>query len=283
MRTPTRGWQALWIGMACCLVGCAASEQDDPQVARAFDQVLRWSDLRQVIPLGAAPEDSAAMAEAYINTWLHQQVELHHAELNLAESQKGFEAELRAYRNSLLLFAYEEALVRQRLDTVITQEELNGYYRDHASDFELHDDILRARWFRLEEPDRKARKRIEDRFLSGDPAKMHEVEILLAERGIAITDRSDRWMALAEIRNEVPLESVAGAGPDGRRLVIQDGGASWFIDILELRPRLSPSPIALVKQEIRSIILNQRKLRLLEGMREDLYREALAGKHIELP
>jgi hypothetical protein len=46
---------------------------------------------------------------------------------------------------------------------------------------------------------------------------------------------------------------------------------------------LSPAPIELVRQEIRSIILNERKLELIDRMRNDLYQEALANDAISAP
>jgi hypothetical protein len=260
------------------VAGCAdASDEEDPVVARAYDRYLRWSDVRQLVPVGASPADSSAMVQAYVANWVRQQVELRHAELNLAEARKQFEAELRDYRNSLLLHAYEEELVRQRLDTAIGPEEVEGFYERNTERFDLQDDILRVRWFKVPDDDKRALKRMEERFRSGDPAQMREVELQLASRGITIQDRSAAWTTLAELRNEVPLEAAAGTG----RSVIRSDSAAWFLDIVELRPRLSPAPIELVRQEIRSILLNERKLRLIERMRDDLYREALAANEIE--
>ncbi|MBP7408686.1 MAG: hypothetical protein KA941_08015 [Flavobacteriales bacterium] len=268
---------------AFVLGGCTTDiDTDDPPVARAYDQYLRWSDIRQVVPMEAPPEDSAAMAQAFINNWLHQQVELHHAEVNLASSQKEFEAELRDYRNSLLLFAYEEALVRQRLDTLISSSEMESYYQANSSNFDLRDDILRARWFRVQDEDRRVLKRMEERFLSGKPEQMREVEIQLAEKGVAITDRSGSWTTLEELRNEVPLTEVPTVGPEGKRLLVRNETTTWFLDMLELRPRHGPAPIELVRQDIRTTILNQRKLHLIEQMRKDLYREASNTKDVEV-
>lgn len=268
---------------AFVLFACGADDDaDDPVIARAYDQYLRWSDLRQVVPLEATPEDSAAMAQAYVDNWLRQQVELRQAELNLATTQKQFDAELRDYRNSLLLTAYEQALVDQRLDTVITADELEAYYADHTSDFDLQDDILRVRWFRVDSAEKRVLKRLEDRFLSGEPEQMSEVEIQLAGMGVGIIDRSTAWTTLAELRNEVPVETLPPVGPDGRRLLVRMGDTVWFVDILELRPRSGPSPIELVRQDIRTILLNKRKLELIGNMREDLYRAAIANKDVEV-
>ncbi len=274
MLAPVLGAFVLW--------GCAADEEtDDPVIARAFDQYLRWSDLRQVVPMEAAPEDSAAMAQAYVESWLHQQVELHQAEVNLAASQKEFEAELQDYRNSLLLTAYEQALVEQRLDTIITAAEVQAYYEANTADFDLQDDILRARWFRVDSLEKRALKRMEDRFLSGKPEQMRDVEIQLAEMGVTISDRSKAWTALTELRNVVPLETVPTVGPEGRRFAVHKESAAWFVDILELRPRSGPSPVELVRQDIRTILLNKRKNDLIVKMRDDLYQQAVAAKDVE--
>lgn len=271
---------ALWSAMA--LVACGpSSDEDDPIVARAYDQVLHWSDLRQVVPIGTAIEDSAAIAQAYLNNWLHQQVELRQAEQHLSNAQKHFDTELRDYRNSLLLFAYEEELVRQRLDTAIHADTIAAYFRENAGNFDLEDDILRARWFRVTGLDKRTMRRMEDRFKGGTPEQLSEVELMLAERGIAITDRSDRWTTLAELRNEVPVEALPVGAADGQRLIVRQDSIAWFLHILELRPRHGPSPIELVRQDIRTILLNQRKLRLIEQMREDLYRKAVNEQQIE--
>lgn len=264
------------------LAGCGGTvDADDPPIARAFDQQLHWSDLRQVVPMDIAPEDSAAMAQAYVNNWLYQQVELHHAELNLVASQKQFETELRDYRNSLLLFAYEQAIVRQKLDTVIGNAEIETYYTDHSANFELREDILKARWFRLDDEEKRSLKKIEARFLGGKAEDMREIEIMLAQRSITITDRSNVWKSLTEMRNEVPIEALPSIGVNGHRITVHNGNTTWFVDILELRAHQTVSPIELVRQDIRTILLNQRKLQLIERMREDLYREALATKDIE--
>lgn len=282
-RLRTSGYGAAMAALV--LIGCTAGDDpNDPIVARAFDQTLRWSDLRQVVPVDVSVEDSSATAQAYINNWLRQQVELHQAELNLAASQKEFENELKDYRSSLLLFAYEQALVRQKLDTVISVQELQDYYDQHRANFELKDNIVRVRWFKVLEEDRRARKRMEDGFLSGDNERMHDIELVLAQRGIGIVDRTDTWTSWTDLRNEVPLTEAEPEEQlaNGQRFVVRVGPTTWFLDILEHRVKGSGSPQDIVRQDIRSILINQRKLQLIERMREDLYREALEARNIEV-
>lgn len=268
-----------------CLGGCIPeSDPLDPPVARAYGQQLFWSDLRQVVPLDASDEDSAGIARAYMNNWLRQQVLLRKAEENLGAQQQDFEARLRDYRNSLLIFEYEQALVDQKLDTALSRSEIEEYYERNRGNFELKDNILLLRWFKVRESDKRTLKRLDEHFMSGDPERMREVELWLAQRNVPIVDRSSQWTTFNELRTEIPVWAVQEPGPRLRegRMVLRDLEGAFFIDILELRLKDSVSPLSVVEQDIRSILINQRKLKLLESMREDVYKEAQAKDHVEV-
>jgi len=278
---------ALAASFAVFAIGaCGGGDTDpaDPPVARAYGEVLRWSDLRHVVPLEAGAEDSTAMAQRFINNWLRQQVVLNKAEQNLDPSRTDFEAQLRDYRNSLVIFAYEQALVEQKLDTLVRDAEIEEHYALNGANFELDEDIVRVRWSKVREEDRRTLKRLEDHFLSGKDERMSELEVWLAQRGVPITDRSRVWTTVPELAAELPLPihgTNAHVVREGRT-VLREGTMAWFVDILEHRSKGSVSPIELVAQDIRSIIINQRKLRLVERMREDIYREAIERKDIEV-
>jgi hypothetical protein len=264
-------------GLQACTT---TTDQEDPVVARAYDQVLRWSDLRQLIPMGLPPQDSAVMADSHINNWIRKEVVLHKAEENLAPGDKDFEAQLRDYRNSLVLFAYEQALVDQKLDTVIAEVEVQAYYDANEANFELRDHAVKLRWFRLIARDRKVKERVKDLFKSPKEEKRHELEIWLASNGVNIIDRSADWTYWSDLDAEFPVDLPEPHAPE--RVVLNSDSTTWFLEILELRPRNSTMPVELVRRDIRSILLNQRKLQLIERMREDLYREALQNNDVEV-
>jgi len=270
---------------AVCFSSCAPQDDpSDPALARAYGEILYWSDIRQVVPMDATPEDSAAMAQAFINNWMRQRVVLRKAEENLVAEQMDFERKLADYRNSLVIFTYEQALVDQKLDTVITRKEVEEYYEKNRDNFELRDNILRIRWFKVRESDKRSLKKLQDHFMSGDAQRMREVELWLAQRNTPIVDRSNQWSTFNDLRVELPV--LAPQGPEDQlregRSVLRDLEGGYFVDILELRRKDSASPLALVESDIRSILINQRKLQLLERMREDVYQDAQANGHVEV-
>ncbi len=273
------------IALALIAVGCGVPDDGgDPVLASAYDQRLHWSDLRQVIPVDTDPTDSAAMASAYVNNWLQQQVVLHKAEENIAEADKDFAYKLRDYRNSLLLFAYEQELVNQKLDTVVTREVMEAYLEANKVDFELMDNIARIRWFKLNVSDDRTRRMLRKAFERGDPEGMREVELWAARNGVTINDRSAMWTAWSDLRVELPaaFQDRDDLMEHDQRQVFEEGDMLFLVEVLEHRSRGTVSPLSLVERDVRAILLNQRKLQLLERMRQDLYREALDRQDIRI-
>ncbi len=266
-------------------VGCGGDPVDDERViATAYDEELRWSDLRRVIPFGSEPADSAALAQQFIRNWMRQQAVLHHAQLNLPASALDFEARLKDYRNSLVIYAYEQALVQQKLDTAITQQEMEEYHARNSANFGLERPIVRARWVRINEESKSVLDRAKDRFLSGDAEKMHDLEIWLAEKGSQFVDRTHNWITTQELIVDMGLAGSASEGITLQpgRTVHRTDRTLYLIEVLELKQAGATAPLERVSQEIRAIIINQRKLQLLERMREDLYREALEQQKIQI-
>ncbi len=270
---------------ALLFCGCRpAHDKSDPAVAEAYAEKLYRSDLRQVIPPDVAHDDSAALAQRYIDNWLRERVLLHKAEENLTMGQKDVERQLREYRGSLITYAYEQALVRQKLDTNISAEDIAGYYTANIKNFELKDNIVRVRWFKLRENDKRELKKVEDLWRSDKPEDRHELEVLIAQRGSTITDTHDAWMPFTELQQQVPLrpDNPTDWIPRQTKVITSDSVGTYYVDFVEQRLKDSTSPLDLVHAEIRSILINQRKLRLIERMREDLFQDALAKKDARL-
>lgn len=104
-------------------------------VARVGDHKLYRSQLEAYIPAGASPEDSALLARQWINAWAEDLLLLDMAEEQLSPEEKDVSEELEAYRRSLLGYRYRQLYIDRRLDTLVTDEELERWYREHADRF----------------------------------------------------------------------------------------------------------------------------------------------------
>ena len=194
------------------------------------------------------------------------------------------EQRLRDYRESLIVYAYEEALVRQKLDTNISAAEIGAYYTENEKNFELKDNIVRVRWFRLRENDPRVLRKVQELWRSAEADDRSELERLIAQNGSVLNDTRDEWIAFSELQQQVPLrpDNPTDWLQNAPRAMVSDSVGTYFVEFIEHRLKNSTSPQDMVAPEIRAILINQRKLRLIERMREDLYQDALAQQDVRL-
>jgi hypothetical protein len=283
---PRTGTGRAAIFAALLLASCARQHgPGDRVVAEAYDEKLYWSDLRPVVPMDASPEDSAAIATRFLDNWARDRVMVHMANENLDDAQKDVERQIKSYRESLLTYAYEQALVLQNLDTAVSGSEVQDYYDKNIANFQLKDNIVRVRWFKLPGKDQKLVKKVERLWRSEEEEDIHKLEVLLAQHGTSIVDSHDSWIEFEELRQQVPLraENPTDWLQHQSKVVVDDDNGVYFVNLIDHRLKDSTTPIDMVSGRIRSIIINQRKLKLVERLREDLYNHALATKDVRFP
>ena len=109
------------------LVSCRAIVSvmnDDKVIAQVGKHRLTQSDVRPFIPEGTSPDDSVRIVMRYINVWASEQIFADEAEKRLSKEEKDVTEELEEYRMALLRYRYEQRYINERLDTVITEEEI---------------------------------------------------------------------------------------------------------------------------------------------------------------
>jgi hypothetical protein len=265
------------------LSACTADEQKKDAVARVFDKYLTKQELNRAIPFGLKGKDSIEFAEEFINQWLKQNLVLHKAELNLRDEEKDVSQQLEDYRRSLIIFAYERELVKQKLDTSITRSEIAEYYNQHPNNFELKSNIIKlqyikvplktpnvdkaARWFRSSKP--------EDREKLEQFVRLYAVNSLLDD---------SNWLLLDDVIKEIPLESnvkeIEKKLP--RMIELVDDKYKYMVKISGFMVKDSQAPLEFELNTIRNIILNKRKIMLIQKMQDDAFRDAWNEKDIEI-
>ena len=121
----------------------------DEIVAVAGFEKLYRSDLDRVLPKGIPAEDSTRLAMQYISTWASDIVYVSIAEEQLSKSEKDVTKELEDYRKSLLKYRYEQLYVNERLDTAVTDDQVQEYFEAHTDKFVLARPVVKARYLAI--------------------------------------------------------------------------------------------------------------------------------------
>lgn len=276
----------LWLFVAGGLIAsCVRTKPGSSElfVARVNDAYLLPSDIRQILPVNVSPQDSAVIVERFINSWVSKQVFLQEARNKLPSEKQNFERQIEEYRNSLISFSYENELVRERLDTVVSENQLSAYYEKNKADFRLLENIVKADYVKLplDAPDLNRFRRL---FRSTDPDEAGLLEEYCIQNAATYFLDNDSWLIFTDLLREVPLRvtNVEGYLRSNQNVEVYDENFRYFVKILDYQLQGSVSPLAFERENIRNIILNQRKHELINNVRNQIYQDAVDRGQVEI-
>jgi len=252
-------------------------------VARAFDYFLYPEDIQGLVPAGASREDSVTIIKNYIDNWFRQKAVLRKAERNLADEKKNVEKKLEEYRNSLLTYQYETELIRQKLDTVISEEEIAAFYKNNPDNFELKDNIIKVIYLRLNKKSPKLNK-VKEWYKSNSKKDRQLLEDYCHQYALNYFLDDNTWLLFDDLLKEIPIKTYDKEQflQNNRVVEIEDSSTIYLVNIKGFMVKNSVSPLSFERNNIRMIITNQRKLKLIEQMEKQAYEDALKSNDVEV-
>lgn len=267
------------IGVICLLlmVGCDYFEKSSKEVvvAECYGKYLYESDLNGLVPEGTSTLDSIQRVSHFIDTWIKRQVLIHQAENNLNKEELKLDKQLEEYRNSLVIYAYESQLINQKLDTMVSAEAIEEYYEQNKEDFQLRNTMVRVAYVIIDE---NSEEKAELKKLLSDPdtLMLQSIDAQASNYAVKSFVDVDQWMRLDELTNIVPIEIFnAESFLKKNQFVCFDmNDYTYMVRFVDYLLEKSTSPLEMVRDNIKSIILTHRKQALLEKMQTDLYKKA---------
>jgi hypothetical protein len=252
-------------------------------LARAYDDYLFESDLKGVIPPGVSDKDSINIARNFIDAWVRQKLLIRQAENNLTHEQMDFSVQLDNYKNSLTIYEYEHELVNQKLDTIVNDEEIANYYTTNQRNFQLKENIVQLQYVKLplKSGNLNQLKKLLNSDASEDKTKLSE----LAEKYAADYFLDDQnWLLLNDVLSQIPIKTYNQEEylKTHHIVEVQDSVYSYIIRFRDFRIKDNISPLNFEKERIRNILLNKRKMDLINKMHQDVYENALKKRDFEV-
>lgn len=267
------------------LTGCSSffKKKTEHAVARVFNEYLYESDLKSVIPKGTPAKDSAGIAKSYIESWIHQQLIIHQAQQNLTGDQMDFSQQLENYKNSLIIYTYENELVKQKLDTLVSDEDIENYYDANQQNFLLKDNIVKLQYVKL--PLKSTYTKQIRILLASDKPDDKTRLVQQCEKYASDYFMDDQnWLPFNDLLKQVPIKTYNQEEflKNRRDLEYQDSAFVYLVRFRDFKIKESVSPLSFEKEHIRNIILNKRKIELVKRMHEDLFEQAQKKNNFEI-
>lgn len=265
---------------ACNFIGVKQNQLDGKPVAKVFEKVLYTSDLNKVVGSGKDSLDSVSLVKNYIQNWVETQLLVHRAELNLKEDQKDFEAQLENYKQNLIIYTYEQELLNQKLNTQVSEQEIQEYYDSNKVNFELKDYVLQARWVKVDNKAPKLKK-LRKAVVSDQEEDAAFLEDYCFQYASSC-QLEKTWIYFDEFTQMVPIKTINVADflNKNKNFEVEADGFTFIVHVLDFKLKNSTSPLELETEKIRNIILNKRKLKILSEIRKGLLNEGLKSNNV---
>lgn len=265
------------------ITSCSQKQEEGNVVAKVYNNVLYTSDLTGVVPEGAAADDSLKLIEKYINAWVKEKLLLKKAEDNLTDEQKDVSKQLNSYRNSLIIYSYERELVSQLLDTIVSDNEIAEYYELNKNNFELRNNIIKVLYVKVNKKAPSLDK-VKKWYMSDSPKDRSSLEAYCHQYAQNFYLDDNTWLLFDDLLKEIPIETYNKELflKNNRFVQVEDSTSLYLLNIKGFKIKNSLSPLAFEKENIRNIILNKRKLELLDKMKKDIYDEAIKNNEVEI-
>jgi len=262
----------------------AACNRGKPRpVARSYDQFLYPEDLKGVVPVGVTGDDSTQLVRAYMEQWLRQQALLYHARRNVNINTDRLDRQVEEYKNGLVVYEYEQALVSQKLDTVVTDDEIRQYYDARDELFILRQPILKVSYIQLRN-DAPELERVKRLFASTDFEEQDVLAKYCAMYASQYALHDTSWHYVDELEKKIPLSKIGedNYSQKGRIFEIIENNELYLIILHDSKLREARSPLPLVRGQIRNLILNKRKIDLIDRMQRSIVADARERNNIEI-
>ena len=273
--------QTVWKYLMICFfivafTACKPTDKEKP-LLRVFDNYLYPSDIEGLVKGNVSKEDSIAIVENYISQWIQQMVVLDKAKNNITKS---FDKELQSYKNSLITYEYEQTMIKQLLDTSVSDTEIQQYYEANKENFVLKNNIVRMIYVRIDKNSPSMSMFESEEITDGVLVNIQKLASIHANEYFFDTQV---WVPFSDFQRIVPIETYNEEMyiKQNRNIFITGDTTSYMARILDFKIVDDISPLSFEYSNIKNIILNKRKIAIIDKMQQDLLRAAELENDIE--
>ena len=274
---------------SCCLIFLISCDLFDVQEKqRTNNEILAIvntekffkKDLTILLPQNISKIDSQLLVKSYIKDWAIKKLLLEKAENNSSlETVNQIDDLVKDYKESLLINNYKEQLVKQKLDTIVTEKELEEYYLLNKENFKLNEELVKIKFLHIDNTIND-KKEILKLFKSDDILDLEELE--KQELSFKFHQFNDStWTQLDNVLLKLPF-SKEKLLKKTKFIQKQDSIGLYLVaikDVLELK---SIAPLSYVIPTIEQMILHKRKIQLIRDIEKIIIKDAIQNNNFKI-
>ena len=249
-------------------------------VAIVNTEKLFKTDFMNVLPKNIHKIDSQVLAKSYIQDWAINKLLLEKAKNNSSsQTMSQINDLVKGYKESLLINNYKEQLVKQKLDTVISEEELNEFYSSNKENFKLNKELIKIKFLHVDS-NIKDKNKILALFKSDDIFDLDELE--KQELSFKFHQFNDSiWRELDNVLLKLPF-SKEKLLKKTEFIQKQDSIGLYLVAVKDVLKRNSIAPLSYVSPTIEQMILHNRKIQLIRKIEKTIIKDATQNNNFKI-
>jgi len=257
--------------------GCIQFKKNEKRipVAKVSDVILYYDQIPDLVRQGALESDSISVIQNYINKWAKKELVYQRAKDNLsADLKTSIERQLDETRANLVIYQYQRQMMLEKMDTVIAEEEIESYYNANSNSFILSSNIVKALFIKIpvEAPNIY---RIKLLTRSNHQTNLQELESYCFQFAEKFDDFGENWITMDRLSVELQdeIENQESFLKRNTYFETTDSNSVYLLSIRDYRLRSSIAPYEYVKEDIKRIILNNRRFDFIQALENEALKE----------
>jgi hypothetical protein len=171
-------------------------------------------------------------------------------------------------------------LLREKLDTTVLDSEIIRYYEANMANFSSDEYVVKAIYIKLPE-NSPTLWRVRQWLMSDQEKDIQDLTDYCQNYAVKFDFFDNEWVQWARI--ELPnKETATRLLANSDRIEQQDGKFTYLVRIKGKRAPGDTAPLVFVKDKVKSIIINKRKLKFISELEQNIYTDALSKNQFEI-
>jgi hypothetical protein len=259
------------------------SDNSSNLIAKVNTSSLYADDIKNLTPKGLSKADSNAFIKTYINKWANNEVFYQQALNYLSEEELDINKELELYKKELVAYKFQTKLINEKLDTNVTEIQIEEYYNANSQNFVLKNNIVKVLYVKtpLNIPNIEKFKKL---CYSSNPKDAEQLKGLCIQFANNYFMNENTWLMFDDLKKEISqLKEVPEYNiQNGKTFEFTDEKSFYFLKIIEVKSKNTISPLNFEKNNIKNMLINQRKERLISSIKKDFLDKAKTNKELEI-
>lgn len=252
-------------------------------MAKVFEEELSAREIQGIVPENTSAEDSVDFVNRYIKSWVTKHLLLKNAESNSDYNKDEVERKVLDYKYALIVFEYQKKYVEEHLDTIVSEKEIEEYYKANIDNFGLKQSIVKGMFVKA--PIRAPKLDNFRALLKVENKNYKAIRTYCYRFAQNYVLEDSIWNYFDDLIGNSPFNNI----PDKVQFLkktkfaeISDENFHYFLYINNYKIIDENSPLEFVKPQIVNRILNKRKVDLIQKLERDIYNKALKNKDFEI-